>query len=90
MATSKDPKQYRFEIMDLRPTKKRITYSLLIVIFISIVFLIIHRVRYGEPIFEHLFPKEFNLIYLTPMLIFIATYFIIEWLVTWDSKEGLF
>jgi len=67
--------------IDLRPTKKKVIYSLVISMSISMGFFIFLTAN-KKSTFEYMSPQQFRIVYLAPILIFLTTYFIVCWFIT--------
>ena len=76
--------------MDLRPTKKRIIYSLLISLPISLIFFVfyfeVNKKNYLGPLLS---PEGFNLVYIAPIIAFLTSYFFVSWLILHKEKTPL-
>lgn len=73
--------------IDLRPTKKKIFYSLIISTLISIVFFVFQPIIKKSAI-EYMAPEEFHFYYLIPILSFLITYFFVCWFITHKSDRN--
>jgi len=85
MATSKGQWQSR---MDLKPTKKRVVYSFMLSIFIAIFFFGFYaKINRIPSAADLLAPEDFHLIYVIPILSFLASYFTVCWFIIHNSEK---
>lgn len=75
--------------MDLKPTKKKIAYSLMISFFISLGFFVSNATAGKSAGSLRLSPEEFHLIYVIPIISFLLTYFFVCWLVSHKVKAAM-
>ena len=76
--------------MHLKPTKKRVVYSLILSVFITILFFGFYAKIKNIPSTSDLFsPEEFHLIYVIPILSFLASYFTVCWFIVHDSEKRI-
>lgn len=75
--------------MDLKPTNKKIGYALILSVFISLLFFSVYA-KNKKPLEGVLLsPGEFHLIYVVPILSFLASYFAVCWFVFRDVDKPL-
>lgn len=78
-ATLKGRWQYK---MDLKPTSKKIGYALILSVFTSLLSFGLYAEISEKPLTGNLLsPEEFHLVYIVPILSFLASYFIVCWFV---------
>ena len=77
--------------MDIIPTKKKIAYSLLISLPVSVIFLTLfgrNNMNNINPA-ELMSPREFHMYYLAPILSFLITYFVLSWYIVRKGDESI-
>lgn len=76
--------------MDLKPTSKKIGYALILSVFISLLLFGLYAEISEKPLTGNLLsPEEFHLIYIIPILSFLASYFTVCWLVLRGADKPL-
>ncbi len=76
--------------MDLKPTSKKIGYALMLSVFTSLLFFGFYsEISEKSPIGGLLSPEGFHLVYIVPILSFLASYFIVCWLVFRGADKPL-